>query len=372
MSLTLLQSTILFGGIHGIILAFILLADRRLTHKTAVSYLSAFVGVFSLLMLRNIAEMTEFSVKFSFLFTLSSALVPLLGPSLYLFVVRMVKQTSARNHLEYYHFLPAAGYLLFLVIAGLGFDIVDRTQLKNYPTLMIFVSVLQAVILLLLFAYIICSTHLLYQAKQTAKNYYAGNEQVSLKFLFILLSVIAIITLIWLIFFSADIELFKQARSQQALELFWLSISLSIFILGYYCLLHPQLFNLVIPKTSESYLHKDEQQLIAQQQALVALMEQEKPYLDPQLNLQQLAEKLAMKPKELTYIINHRLNRTFYELINQYRIEQIKRRLQQPQSAREKLEIIAYESGIKSSSTFNRLFKQYVNMSPKEYRAQFS
>ena len=88
------------------------------------------------------------------------------------------------------------------------------------------------------------------------------------------------------------------------------------------------------------------------------LMTEKKPYLDHELNLLQLADLMSLKGKQLTYLINSGLSTTFYDFINRHRIEHIKDRLQQPDAARQKLEIVAYESGIRSSSTFNRLFKK--------------
>ena len=103
---------------------------------------------------------------------------------------------------------------------------------------------------------------------------------------------------------------------------------------------------------------------------LTTLMSQEQPFLNPELNLQQLAKLLKIKPKQLTYVVNTGLNQSFYDFVNSHRIEHIKMKLRLPESINQKLEVIAYESGISSSSTFNRLFKKFEKITPNEYRQQ--
>jgi YesN/AraC family two-component response regulator len=100
-------------------------------------------------------------------------------------------------------------------------------------------------------------------------------------------------------------------------------------------------------------------------------MKSNKPYIDPSLSLTALAAQLNINAKLLSQVINTGTGHSFYEYINRYRFESIKNILRQPSNNKLKLEGVAYDSGIKSSSTFNRLFKKYVNMTPREYRAQY-
>ena len=73
----------------------------------------------------------------------------------------------------------------------------------------------------------------------------------------------------------------------------------------------------------------------------------------------------------MSRVINLGSNKTFFDFANIYRIEAIKKVLQDEDKQGQKIEIIAYESGIHSTSTLNRLFKKHVAMTPSQYRSQF-
>ncbi|MEO0572836.1 MAG: helix-turn-helix domain-containing protein, partial [Bacteroidota bacterium] len=102
------------------------------------------------------------------------------------------------------------------------------------------------------------------------------------------------------------------------------------------------------------------------------LMETEKPYLNPDLNLSILAEALHMKPKQLSAKINQNCEQNFYDLVNSYRVNAFKRRLQSIE--RDKLSLLghAYECGFYSKSTFNHVFKKMTQLTPSEYLKKLS
>ena len=97
------------------------------------------------------------------------------------------------------------------------------------------------------------------------------------------------------------------------------------------------------------------------------LMTEQKVYLDCELTLGKMADLLQTNEHELTTVLNGQMNTNFYKLINDYRIKTIKQKLQEPNSRNFTIMASAYESGFNSKSTFYRIFKEYTNMTPKEY-----
>lgn len=105
---------------------------------------------------------------------------------------------------------------------------------------------------------------------------------------------------------------------------------------------------------------------------LLDIMETEKPHLNCDLTLRELAGKLSISTHNLSEILNTRLNQSFYDFINRYRVEEVKRRLADKESDNFSLVAIAFDSGFNSKSTFNTIFKKQTGTTPSQYRKQLS
>jgi AraC-like DNA-binding protein len=101
---------------------------------------------------------------------------------------------------------------------------------------------------------------------------------------------------------------------------------------------------------------------------LTYLMEIEKLYRDETISLQSLSEKLSITPHQLSQIINNKLNKNFADFINTYRIEEVKKRLNDPKNANQKILSIAFDVGFNTRVAFNTAFKKYTRMTPTQYK----
>jgi putative ABC transport system permease protein len=95
-------------------------------------------------------------------------------------------------------------------------------------------------------------------------------------------------------------------------------------------------------------------------------------YEDPELSLVSLAEKLDLTPHELSRIINTALKKSFNDFINEYRVADVVRKMQDPAYNHITLLGIAYDSGFNSASTFHRAFKEITGKTPAEYKKELS
>ncbi|MGI9273954.1 MAG: helix-turn-helix domain-containing protein [Endozoicomonas sp.] len=103
---------------------------------------------------------------------------------------------------------------------------------------------------------------------------------------------------------------------------------------------------------------------------LITLFDEQKTYMQEDLNLSHLADLLEISSHELSQAINMKSGSNFYELVNRYRIDAAKELLENPQHSHRKLLDIAMEVGYKSQSTFYSQFNKQVGMTPKRYRDQ--
>jgi AraC-like DNA-binding protein len=97
-------------------------------------------------------------------------------------------------------------------------------------------------------------------------------------------------------------------------------------------------------------------------------MQQSKPFLDPSLSVETLAEKINLPSSELSLIINRVIGQHFFDFVNSYRINLAGEILiaNEPQ-LKTVLEIL-YEVGFNSKSSFNTAFKKHLLMTPSQYR----
>lgn len=104
------------------------------------------------------------------------------------------------------------------------------------------------------------------------------------------------------------------------------------------------------------------------EEKLIELLETQKLYRDEALNLTELADKMGISNKRLSELLNQYLNVSFYNLINDYRIEEVKERISSDEAEKYTLLSIAFDCGFQSKASFNRIFKQKTGISPSEYR----
>lgn len=103
---------------------------------------------------------------------------------------------------------------------------------------------------------------------------------------------------------------------------------------------------------------------------LFKILEQKKLYLDDSLSLNDLAEELGVSTKKLSELLNQHLDTNFYNLINNYRVNEVIARLSTPDANKYTLLGIAFESGFQSKASFNRIFKQKTGQSPSAFKKQ--
>ena len=101
------------------------------------------------------------------------------------------------------------------------------------------------------------------------------------------------------------------------------------------------------------------------------LMEKEKLYQEPELTLQLLSEKLQTPSYLTSQAINEGLKKSFYDLVNGYRIEEAKRLLVDPRNSGFTILSIGFDAGFNSKTTFHTVFKKFTGLTPTEYQKKY-
>ena len=215
------------------------------------------------------------------------------------------------------------------------------------------------------------------------KNSFSNIERINLKWLMHLTIGLSIVWGVVVLSYMVNFVSTKEIHMDQFI---YLAASILIYSIGYLALRQPEIFNAAVTKSgtvkiigSEEQSEKSisyqksglsEEEALDYQRNLLELMDRDKPYLNNELTLRDLAHKLSMSTHNLSEILNTRINQNFYDFINSYRVEEVKQRLEQGESEKYSLIAIAFDSGFNSKTAFNTIFKKVTGVTPSQYRKQ--
>ncbi|UNY97932.1 AraC family transcriptional regulator [Zhouia spongiae] len=127
-----------------------------------------------------------------------------------------------------------------------------------------------------------------------------------------------------------------------------------------------KLFNKESEKYKNSSLSEESRRLYKKK--ILEMMNVEKIYLNHDLNQTDFAKRLGVSSHHLSETLHYGFNKNFYQLINSYRIKEAKEILALSINKDIKILAVAFDSGFKSKTTFNRVFKEQTGYTPSEYR----
>lgn len=105
-------------------------------------------------------------------------------------------------------------------------------------------------------------------------------------------------------------------------------------------------------------------------QQLADYTQTQKPYLEPELTLDDLAQRLGVRPKVLSAALNEGLGQHFFDYVNRYRVGEAKRLLTNPADPKITVLEVMYQVGFNSKSSFNTLFRKYTGQTPSAVKKQ--
>ena len=291
------------------------------------------------------------------------------------------------NRKDLIHFLP----LLIIVLLQIGFYFKSGEEkiyiVENESTYYYILGILQTEILSLQgVIYSILALKLLSKYQHRIRDYQSNVDKMIIKVQYtgISLSLFA-----WIIGIVAQhLEMLDLDINLNLFIFVYLTLVVIIYIISYSAIKSPEIFKLdekhmqlslgIKHKETEEVEElesinlndhdQDKDDLIEKtNDKLINYITTEKPYLNPELSLQELADQVDEKRYFLSIVINQKHNKNFFEFINEYRVEEVKANMKDPKNKYLKIISIAYDSGFNSKTSFNRIFKQLNHMTPSQY-----
>lgn len=96
------------------------------------------------------------------------------------------------------------------------------------------------------------------------------------------------------------------------------------------------------------------------------LMEKDKLYREPNLTLTDLARQTGVNSAVLSYAVNNGFGKNFNDFVNEFRIAEVREKLRSADDST--LLAVAFDCGFNSKATFNRAFRKFMGVSPKEFQ----
>jgi AraC-like DNA-binding protein len=151
-------------------------------------------------------------------------------------------------------------------------------------------------------------------------------------------------------------------------SIYALSVFLFINTIMFFLLLKPDVYYIIEKYKNNKLGGQDKVEYL---QKLSAYMETHKPFLNPDITLESLANEISVNPRILSQIVNETYNKNFKSYILEFRVKESMRMLEDSKYKKHTVLEILYEVGFNSKSAFNNQFKLYTNLTPQEYRSQF-
>ncbi|MCB0518579.1 MAG: helix-turn-helix transcriptional regulator [Saprospiraceae bacterium] len=310
------------------------------------------------------------------------------GPLIYFYFLSLTNRDFTFERKHWLHFLPEGLWLLrFLIIflvdvvwqhwvSGNPFPEFDGTQGKLADSGLGFFDGLWPYLeYISVFIYFFLTLRLFQKYKRYILENFSDTENINFLWLRNILIANIIGHLVWIGFDIADFVAGKPlSYVQDWYSFFFLGVVIYyLSIEGYYSGAWERQqavlsFRPESPPAIQQPLSADEDRDLATWKTnLLAIMEKDKPHLNAELSLNDLADKMKISPAHLSKVVNSGLDKNFNDFVNGYRVEAVKNKMSDPSTAHLTLLGIAYECGFNSKATFNRAFKKHAGVSPSAF-----
>ncbi|GAB3936143.1 helix-turn-helix domain-containing protein [Mucilaginibacter myungsuensis] len=287
------------------------------------------------------------------------------GPLIYFYLLSLTNHKFKLQPKYLLHFIPVmlqAGLYFFLCFTSYPFKNWYWTNIHGpYTYRLEFDGTWVSLIV-----YLVLSFRLLQKYQDWVVNNFSEVSRIRLQWLKIILAILLVLSVQWMI----EVVLRDGANSYFDYNYSVEILGVVALVLGVFGWRQANLSDISYEQTRDETpspalpLFEADPLVLKQIQQVIT---DQKLYLDPTLTLVQLAGAVKLNPKVVSRNINAGLNKSFNDLINQYRVDEVKQRLRSADVEKLTIMGIAYESGFNSKTTFNRIFKQFTGSAPSDF-----
>jgi AraC-like DNA-binding protein len=357
------------------LLCFLLYFHPLKQNAKANKWLSVFAFIMGTAFISSYLDKVGLSESYTFVIKFISSLQFLLAPSIYISILYFVNPTSKFKIRYWLHFLP---FLVFAFLENVIFFSEKSISTKTLFDIGDTSFYVRDILPFQTLAYVLVSYLTLRKHNKSLELITAAIQNINLNWLKLFLLILIFQILFWI---NDALDLFPVL-----LQITGFIYSLSVFFLAYYALRQTAIFPFrkedldevseVLYPFPPTEIEMSKPQRLSKEQISIlsiqldSLMADEKIFLDNELNLATVAEKLGISIHDASYLINEVTGSNFYNFINKFRVEEAKKLLTSAKIDKLNMLGIAFESGFNSKTSFNTAFKKLIGLSPSEYAKQ--
>jgi len=391
MTIEIVDIILLLAAAQGVFLTVLIFHKHRKIF--ANRFLGSLILLYSVLLLHLLFGDLGYSEIYPHFTLLMIGIGFLIPPLHYLYAKFMVQGTEKFRKTDWLHFLPFIlyeSYRLFQCFQP-GEKLLAVFNNATGKELSVDSALFNWALLLVGFAYMYLTIRILNRYSRYIKDVFSSIDKIKLDWL---RNITYMATAVLTVFLLENILLISGIRLSNEFSLSSVLTAVYVYALGYLGLFKsevfatPEIANSISRLSELSYRQrmenrekhlkpqKYEKSGLSPQKAeqylrrLLDLMEKQQPYTDSDLTLRKLAEMLSVSAHNLSEIINTQLGQNFFDFVNQYRVEKVKRDLADPAKKHLNILSIAFDAGFSSKSSFNLIFKKHTQLTPSEYRRQ--
>lgn len=308
---------------------------------------------------------------------ISSSISPLFGPLLYYYVLYMTgsKNGLVKKDLLYvsYSFIPLLFWIryLFLDVKGKADFVASVLPATAFEFILYDFLFTGSLFIFVVLCFLKISAF-----RKSLKQQFSFEVSTRMEWIQKLIRVV-----LWLNLFGAITQGYVWLfRSEYLLTT--MNIVLTVNVVVFYVFLLQQAFQhnpvmtdlnwspeIISPEQKEEVpvSNKSDKAGPEQIQLVLNLFEQENIYLEPSLKLKDVSDKTGLPLYVVSSVFNSGFGKTFFDFVNEYRIEHACKILQSVNNPA-KMETIGYDSGFNSKTAFYRAFKKFKGVTPQELK----
>lgn len=370
---------LLFLFLWGCFYAILLFTLGRKEKNQAAQWLSVFVGLCSLNLVPWMLGHSNWYARDGYrevLFFVPFQQLLFLGPVLYIYIRKLLQPPVRLSPKIYRHMLPGLLYLLYsLLIFMVDVVILDASYFYADGIDKDLKLWYQLLGLLSLILYLALSLHYYHRYRKNIVQEVSYADALTFgwvrRFLWALLFIV-LLRSIFLVLFPQ----FGNFGTKWWYYVLFGILAAYIAFTGYLHLVrisvpaYPMVQPPEVPFNQESpssATQKIVAHLAPLKKELRRAVEEQQLYLDPTLNINQVAQQVKANSKAVSTIINQGFGVNFNDWINGFRVEAVIQRCQQGDHHQFTLLSIALECGFNSKATFNRAFKKKTGQTPRHF-----